>query len=73
MDRDLREREILKRLERGRKKAMDQEVRDTLKTREIEEINRKSEEREAKRAQWQRMLDDNLVILEMKEKVKEDM
>jgi hypothetical protein len=73
MDRDLREREILKRLERGRKKAMDQEVRDTLKTREIEEINRKSEEREAKRAQWQRMLDDNLVILEMKEKVKGDM
>ena len=52
---------------------MDQEVRDTLKTREIEEINRKSEEREAKRAQWQRMLDDNLVILEMKEKVKGDM
>jgi hypothetical protein len=73
MDRDLREREILKRLERGRKKAMDQEVRDTLKTREIEEINRKSEEREAKRAQWQRMLEDNLVILEMKEKVKGDM
>lgn len=73
MDRDIREREILKRLERGRKKAMDQEVRDTLKTWEIEEINRKSEEREAKRAQWQRMLDDNLVILEMKEKVKGDM
>ena len=73
MDRDIREREILKRLERGRKKAMDQEVRDTLKTREIEEINRKSEEREAKRAQWQRMLDENLVILEMKEKVKGDM
>ena len=52
---------------------MDQEVRDTLKTWEIEEINRKSEEREAKRTQWQRMLEDNLVILEMKEKVKGDM
>jgi len=29
---------------------MDEEVRETFKIREIEEINRKSEEREAKRA-----------------------
>jgi hypothetical protein len=59
MDRDIREKEIFRRIERGRKKAMDQEVRETLKIKEIEEINRKSEEREAKRAQWQRMIDDN--------------
>jgi hypothetical protein len=50
MERDIRDREIFRRLERGRKKAMDEEVRETLKIREIEEINRKSEEREAKRA-----------------------
>lgn len=73
MDRDIREKEIFRRIERGRKKAMDQEVRETLKIKEIEEINRKSEEREAKRAQWQRMIDDNLVILEIKERVKGDM
>ena len=73
MDRDIREKEIFRRIERGRKKAMDQEVRETLKIKEIEEINRKSEEREAKRAQWQRMIDDNLVLLEIKERVKEDM
>lgn len=73
MDRDIREKEIFRRIERGRKKAMDHEVRETLKIKEIEEINRKSEEREAKRAQWQRMIDDNLVILEIKERVKGDM
>jgi hypothetical protein len=73
MDRDIREKEIFRRIERGRTKAMDQEVRETLKIKEIEEINRKSEEREAKRAQWQRMIDDNLVILEIKERVKGDM
>jgi len=73
MDRDIREKEIFRRIERGRKKAMDQEVRETLKIKEIEEINRKSEEREAKRAQWQRMIDDNLVIMEIKERVKGDM
>ena len=73
MDRDIREKEIFRRIERGRKKAMDQEVRETLKIKEIEEINRKSEERETKRAQWQRMIDDNIVILEIKERVKGDM
>ena len=73
MDRDIREKEIFRRIERGRKKTMDQEVRETLKIKEIEEINRKSEEREAKRAQWQRMIDDNKVILEIKERVKGDM
>ena len=73
MDRDIREKEIFRRIERGRTKAMDQEVREILKIKEIEEINRKSEERETKRAQWQRMIDDNLVILEIKERVKGDM
>ena len=48
----MREREIQRRVERGKKRARDMEVRETLKIREIEEIEMRAREKEEKRAEW---------------------
>ena len=48
----MREREIQRRVERGKKRARDMEVSETLKIREIEEIERRAREKEEKRAEW---------------------